>query len=136
MGGDQVRAGEEILNSAGIPTFAYPDTAARAFDYMWRYSDNLRASTKHLPSALTPTSMSRSARKSRRSSERRAKQGALLLTEIESKEILSALRHSCRRDTRASSEEEAVEIAREHWRHPSFSRFTPKRSRTRPTWAA
>ena len=23
---------------AGIPTFAYPDTAARAFNYMWRYS--------------------------------------------------------------------------------------------------
>ena len=43
MGGDQVRAGEEILNRAGIPTFAYPDTAARAFDYMWRYSDNLRS---------------------------------------------------------------------------------------------
>ncbi len=42
MGGDNVRAGEEILNRAGIPTFAYPDTAARAFNYMWRYSDNLR----------------------------------------------------------------------------------------------
>ena len=56
------------------------------------------ASTKHLPSALTPTSMSRSARMSRRSSERRAKGGGPFLTEIESKEILAA-RHSCRRDT-------------------------------------
>jgi acetyltransferase len=43
MGGDQVRAGEEILNCAGIPTFAYPDTAARAFCYMWRYSESLRS---------------------------------------------------------------------------------------------
>ena len=33
-----VAAGEAILNHAGIPTFPYPDTAARAFNYMWRYS--------------------------------------------------------------------------------------------------
>ena len=26
-----------------IPTFKYPDRAARAFCYMWRYSENLRA---------------------------------------------------------------------------------------------
>ena len=29
MGGTDVAAGEEILNAAGIPTFPYPDTAAR-----------------------------------------------------------------------------------------------------------
>ena len=43
MGGQSVEEGERILSAAGIPTFAYPDTAARAFDYMWRYTDNLRA---------------------------------------------------------------------------------------------
>ena len=37
-----VAAGEAILSEAGIPTFAYPDTAARIFNYMWRYADNLR----------------------------------------------------------------------------------------------
>jgi acetyltransferase len=42
MGGPEIRAGEEILNHAGIPTFSYPDTAARAFAYMWRYTYNLR----------------------------------------------------------------------------------------------
>ena len=26
----------------GIPTFPYPDTAARMFNYMWRYNYNLR----------------------------------------------------------------------------------------------
>ncbi|SPE29188.1 fragment of acetyl-CoA synthetase (ADP-forming) alpha and beta chains (part 2) [Candidatus Sulfopaludibacter sp. SbA3] len=41
-GGVDVAAGEEILNRANIPTFPYPDTAARAFNYMWRYSYNLR----------------------------------------------------------------------------------------------
>ena len=38
MGGSEMSAGIEILNQAGIPTFAYPDTAARIFYYMWRYS--------------------------------------------------------------------------------------------------
>ncbi|MDX1548596.1 MAG: CoA-binding protein, partial [Rhodothermales bacterium] len=43
MGGAEVEGGERILNRAGIPTFGYPDTAARIFNYMWRYSYNLRA---------------------------------------------------------------------------------------------
>jgi acetyltransferase len=42
MGGPVVEDGEHILNQAGIPTFPYPDTAARAFYYMWRYTYNLR----------------------------------------------------------------------------------------------
>ena len=32
MGGAAVAAGEDILSRAGIPTFDYPDTAARVFD--------------------------------------------------------------------------------------------------------
>ena len=43
MGGHNVAAGEEILNAAGIPTFPYPDTAARVFGQMWRYAENLCA---------------------------------------------------------------------------------------------
>ena len=43
MGGASVARAEEILNAAGMPTFSFPDTAARAFAYMWHYSDNLRA---------------------------------------------------------------------------------------------
>ncbi len=42
MGGSMVRAGEEILNRAGIPTFAYPDAAARAFNYLWQYDRTLK----------------------------------------------------------------------------------------------
>jgi Family of unknown function (DUF6064) len=34
MGGPTVDAGEAILNSAGIPTFKYPDRAARAFELL------------------------------------------------------------------------------------------------------
>jgi acetyltransferase len=43
MGGAAVRDGEEVLNRAGIPTFAYPDTAARMFSTMWHYSTHLRS---------------------------------------------------------------------------------------------
>src|SRR5689334_18481876 len=42
MGGEAVAEGESILSASGIPTFSYPDTAARAFDYMWSYSEHLR----------------------------------------------------------------------------------------------
>ncbi|MFT5193781.1 MAG: acetyltransferase [Cellvibrionaceae bacterium] len=42
MGGNDVRGGKDILNQAGIPTFNYPDTAARMFGYMWRYAQNLQ----------------------------------------------------------------------------------------------
>lgn len=43
MGGREIAAGESALNDAGIPTFAFPDGAARAFAAMWRYSHNLDA---------------------------------------------------------------------------------------------
>ncbi len=42
MGAGTVEAGNEIFNRAGIPTFEYPDSAARAFNYMWHYAANLR----------------------------------------------------------------------------------------------
>ena len=42
MGGPVVSHGEEILNRSDIPTFSFPDTAAQAFAYMWRYSYNLK----------------------------------------------------------------------------------------------
>ena len=53
MGGAEAAQGEAILNRAGIPTFPFPDTAVRAFIYMWKYSYNLRAlyETPILPSA-------------------------------------------------------------------------------------
>jgi acetyltransferase len=41
MGGADVAAGMAILDQAGIPTFEYPDTAARVFHAMWRSAYNL-----------------------------------------------------------------------------------------------
>ncbi|MEI6065200.1 MAG: CoA-binding protein, partial [Pseudanabaena sp. ELA748] len=42
MGGAEIAAGTQILNQANIPTYPYPDTAVRLFNYMWQYSYNLR----------------------------------------------------------------------------------------------
>ncbi len=47
MGGNSIAAGEAALNAAGIPTFPFPDTAARAFTYMWRYTYNLRGTLRN-----------------------------------------------------------------------------------------
>ena len=62
MGGVSVASGVKVLNTAGIPTFPYPDTAARAFTYMWRYSYNLHAlyETPTLVESLEPEGGSRS----------------------------------------------------------------------------
>ena len=43
MGGAAVEPGEQILDHAGIPTFAYPDAAAQIFTLMWRSYYNLQA---------------------------------------------------------------------------------------------
>ena len=43
MGGESITAAKPVLNAAGIPLFSYPDTAAKVFCSMWRYSYNLRA---------------------------------------------------------------------------------------------
>jgi acetyltransferase len=90
MGGVDVAAGEEILNHANIPTFPYPDTAARAFNYMWRYSYNLKAlyETPALPEDSADWTPDRKLvddiiKKSR-------SEGRTILTEFESKQVLSA----------------------------------------------
>ncbi len=90
MGGPAVLAGEAILNKAGIPTFAYPDTAARAFDAMWRYSDNLRLlyETPALGDERTAAASDR-ARAGGIVSAARG-EGRTILSEAESKTLLAA----------------------------------------------
>ena len=111
MGGDQVRVGEEILNNAGIPTFPYPDTAMRAFAYMWRYADNLR-SLYETP-AVDADSDNQFAKRSQVAKIiRTARRGKrTLLTEVQSKEILAAYGISVVETHIAFSEEEAVKLA-------------------------
>lgn len=110
MGGAGVLAGTEILNQANIPTFPYPDTAVRLFNYMWQYSYNLRAiyETPALPAAEIATS-GRSAAANILTSVRRCDR--TLLTEYESKQLLAAYGIPTVATEIALTPAEAVEIA-------------------------
>lgn len=111
MGGAGVAAGEAILNQAGIPTFPYPDTAARVFSAMWRYTHNLHAlyETPSLPDGGdAPIDADRAAAIL---AGARGK-GRTLLTEVESKELLDCYGIPTVHTTLADSPEAAVEAAR------------------------
>jgi acetyltransferase len=90
MGGDSVAAGQAILAHANIPTFPYPDTAARIFTHMFRYSDNLRAlyETPGAASDLQHDVAGRHRVTDILTTVRAA--GRTLLTEFESKLVLAA----------------------------------------------
>ena len=90
MGVGQVEKGEDILNAARIPTFKYPDRAAKAFYYMWRYSENLRAlyETPTTPQLTGPGDIDRD-KAAKIINEVRAG-GRTILTEFESKQLLAA----------------------------------------------
>jgi acetyltransferase len=90
MGGVDTAAGEEVLNRGNIPTFPYPDTAAKAFNYMWRYSYNLRG-LYETPSLLedTPECAPDRAR-AEQIIEQARKEGRTILTESESKDLLAS----------------------------------------------
>lgn len=111
MGGSDVAAGQAILNHAGIPTFSYPDSAARAFVYMWRSTYNLRGlyETPALPrnSATAPAADVAKILNSARQANR------TLLTEVEAKQLLAAYGIPTVPTRVATSKEQAVEQARE-----------------------
>jgi len=113
MGGPLVLEGVAKLNEAGIPTFAYPDTAARAFAYMWAYTYNLHGlyETPSLAEEVDTDDKSRekvtaiidSVKESHRS----------ILTETESKQILAAYEIPIVETRAARSSADAVAVAKE-----------------------
>jgi len=111
MGGKSVARGIEILNAANIPTFSYPDTAARAFTYMWKYTYNLRGlyETPILSDTADSFAQAQSQAKSFLDSIRAT--GRTILTEAESKRVI-AMYGITTVDTRlASNESQAAECA-------------------------
>ncbi|MCX7596806.1 MAG: bifunctional acetate--CoA ligase family protein/GNAT family N-acetyltransferase, partial [Fischerella sp.] len=109
MGGAEVMAGEAILNRASIPTYPYPDSAARVFTYMWQYSYNLRGLYETpvilewdgLPERAIAEKVIATAREA----------GRTILTELESKQILAAYGISSVPACVATTADEAVECA-------------------------
>ncbi len=108
MGGPAVSAGDSILNGSGIPTFDYPDAAARAFTNMWKYTYNLR-SIYETPEPAEVESADRE-----RVEEiigRVRDSGRTILTEFEAKQVLAAYGIPTVQTEVARSPGEAVELA-------------------------
>ncbi|QKQ74881.1 bifunctional acetate--CoA ligase family protein/GNAT family N-acetyltransferase [Nostoc sp. TCL240-02] len=112
MGGADIAAGEMILNRNHIPTYPYPDTAARIFSYMWQSSYNLRGiyetpimpaldSASGIPDRNCVEKIIQSARQAKRN----------ILTEFESKQILAAYGIPVVATCVSKSEDEAVQCA-------------------------
>ena len=90
MGGSEISSGEAILNKANIPTFPYPDTAARIFTYMHRYQRRLTAlyQTPELAQDYGEAGFKRFLIKEMLEQIRQT--GRTILTEYESKQVLGA----------------------------------------------
>jgi acetyltransferase len=108
IGGVGVRPGMDILDHAGIPTFEYPDAAGRAFCAMWHYSHNLDA-LYETPDLTATAEIDRSRAEQIINRARKARR--TLLTEIESKKLLTTYGIPTVHTKIAKNEEEAVEIA-------------------------
>ncbi len=112
MGGAEVAEGAAILRDAGIPTFAYPDTACVLFNHLWRYADNLRLlyETPALPVAPERGEF-------REEVDRIVadvtEEGRTLLTEYESKKVLAAYGIPITDTEVAQTPEDAVAAAEE-----------------------
>ncbi|MGA2233684.1 MAG: bifunctional acetate--CoA ligase family protein/GNAT family N-acetyltransferase, partial [Tepidisphaeraceae bacterium] len=110
MGGADVAAGHKILSSAGIPAFHFPDAAARAFTYMYRYAYNLRGlyETPAL-SEDNETNMDRAAA-GRIIGEARAA-GKTLLDEFQAKNLMASYGIPIVKTVIATTVDEAVKAA-------------------------
>ncbi len=109
MGGAEVAAGTSILNGSGIPTFDYPDTAARAFTNMWRYTYNLRGIYETPELADDTNGVDHERVDGIIGGVRDA--GRTILTEYEAKQVLSAYGIPTVETEVARSADEAVELA-------------------------
>ena len=108
MGGPEVAAGNSVLNGAGIPTFEYPDAAARSFTNMWRYTYNLRG-IYETPELADDADVDRERAEEILAGVREA--GRTILTEFESKDLLAAYGIPTVETRVANSADEAVELA-------------------------
>ncbi|MFO7664605.1 MAG: bifunctional acetate--CoA ligase family protein/GNAT family N-acetyltransferase [Chloroflexota bacterium] len=113
MGGSEISSGEAILNKANIPTFAYPDTAARIFNYMWRYQRRLSSlyQTPELAEDYGETGLKHYLVKQMLDEIRAT--GRTILTEYESKQVLNAYDIPTVPTQLATSTEQAIEVARD-----------------------
>jgi acetyltransferase len=111
MGGVEAAGGEDILNHGGIPTFPYPDTAVRLFQYMWRYTYNLRG--LYETPAVAPEADSNAREQVAALIAEVRKSGRTLFTESESKQLLALYGIPTVRTMVANTPDSAVKFAGE-----------------------
>ena len=113
MGGADVESGKQILSRAGIPTFAYPDAAVRAFAYMWQYTFRLRGLYETPLPSLEQETGEPDRTLAQSLLEKASQEGRTLLTEVESKYLLAAYGIPAVETRLARDEAEAVVCADE-----------------------
>jgi acetyltransferase len=113
MGGSDVEAGEAILNVANIPTFPYPDTAARMFDYMAHYARNLRGLYETPMLHANGDGYQPDRQKAGQIIQHVRQTGRTILTEYESKQLLAAYGIPTVETRIAHNAEQAVQVANE-----------------------
>ncbi|HLX63126.1 MAG TPA: bifunctional acetate--CoA ligase family protein/GNAT family N-acetyltransferase [Planctomycetota bacterium] len=89
MGGESVDKANAIFNAAGIPAFSYPDSAARLFQFMWQYSANLARLYETPEETAGIDGLREDAWSAEQFLHGIRASGRTLLTEAESKELLS-----------------------------------------------
>ncbi len=107
MGGAAVEAGDRILSQAGIPTFGYPDAAARVFNYMWQYAYSLRG-IYETPALAEDAGEEPDREGAHALLESVQAEGRTLLTEHESKALLATYGIPVTQTHRAATADEAV----------------------------
>jgi len=110
MGGGEVEKGRKILNHAGIPTYETPERAISAFMYMYSYARNLEI-LQEIPPKLQ-RSLEYDYHAAKAVIEKAAREEGTLLTEMESKAVLTAYGIPVNRTEVAKSSEEAVKLAK------------------------
>ena len=110
MGARDVEAGIRILNEARIPTFATPEEAVDTFMHMYSYSRNLELLQETPPSL--PHEIQVNKGQARTFIDQCLKRHEKILTEIESKAILSAYGIPVNRTVVASSPPAAAAAAK------------------------
>lgn len=116
MGGAEVTAGEALLNRNRVPTYAYPDSAARVFNYMSRYSYNLRAIYETPQFLLDEEGIPNRAEVEQVLTKAR-QENRTILTEFESKQVLAAYGIPTV-ETRICTSEDAAAAAAEEIGYP------------------
>jgi len=111
MGSEDIREGQEILESNKIPVYQTPEDAIKCFMLMYNYSRNLEIlheTPSHIPSEFIPQKT-----ESRKLIEDVFADNRSVMTELEAKQLLNNYQIPVINHGLAKTEEEAVKLAEE-----------------------